>query len=407
MKLWNIALRNISRNKKRSILSIISTAIATFSIVALFSYIEGMEKDMKNIAFNYDSGEILIRNSEFDDKIYSLEKSVSNYSKVLNILKKEMPYLELSPRLRFPSTVIKDDRTNICFGVAVDFTTEIKYLGLNSKIIEGEIPKNSRDVLMGIGLAEELGLKIGDKFTPITTTKKGASSGITFVVTGFAKFSSGAFTNKTFLVPLTEIPGILRMEGEISEILIKNVKEDLLNEETKHINNILKNNNFNDIAATPWTKIGLGAAMLKMADVSYSLMAIFFFILSSTVIANTMLMVVFERKKEIGTLTAMGMTSLEVTRLFFIEAFYLGILGAFWGLILGIIIVLPLSYFGLDMSEMGENIDFGVSWIIYPQLSPKSTLLVFIYSVFVASFISFFPSKSASKVDPAVALRSI
>lgn len=406
MKLGKIALRNIRRNTKRSVLSIISTGLATFFIVFMFAYIEGIKLDMRDISFNYDSGEIQIRNKEFDDKIFSLNRAVDNYKDVMNLLLDEFPYLLMSPRLNFPSQVLKGERTYASFGIAVDFDKEIPFLNLEEKIIEGRIPESSREVLMGIGLAEELELKIGDKFTPITMTRRGASSGITFKVSGFAKFSSSAFTNKTFLSPLTDVPMILKMNGAVSGILIKNIPNEDWDLECEKINSFLIEHGYKQIGAVPWTEIGLGYAMLEMADISYSIMAIFFFALASTVIANTMLMVVFERRKEIGTITAMGMTSNEVTRLFFLEALYLGILGASAGVILGILGILPLQIFGMDLSAMGSTVDFGISWIIHPQITFSSTITVFIYSVFVASFISFFPSRSAAKVDPVEALRA-
>lgn len=406
MKLYRIAIRNIKRNGKRSILSITATAIATFAIVFMFAYIEGITLDMQNVAFNYDSGEIQIRNKNYDDKIFSLDMAVDDYKSIMDFMERSYPEMELSPRLRFPSQVIRGNKTFTSFGIAVDFKRERSFLNLDKMLIAGDYPKGPREVLMGIGLAEELELEIGDKFTPITMTRKGASSGITFKVAGLAKFEQGAFTNKTFLAPLTDIPMILRMKGAVSEILLKGVESETWEEKSKEITQKLEGAGFNNVEALSWTVVGLGYSMLEMADISYTIMAIFFFALASTVIANTMIMVVFERRKEIGTITAMGMTSREVVRLFFLEALYLGVLGAVSGVILGAILVIPLSIYGMDLSSVGQTVDFGISWMIYPQLSYKSTLVVFLYSVFVASFISFFPSRSAAKVDPVVALRS-
>lgn len=406
MRLYRIAIRNIKRNRKRSILSILSTAIATFSIVFMFSYIGGMTNDMQNIAFNYDSGEVQVRNRRYDDKITSLDLAVDNYKGVLNLLKREYPHLEFSPRLRFPSQVLKGNRTYTCFGVAVDFESEVSYLGLEEMMVRGQLPTGPREVLIGVGLAEELELELGDKFTPITMTRKGASSGITFKVVGMAKFDQSAFTNKTFLTPLTDVPMILRMDGAVSEILVKGIEDELWEERAKEISKSLERGGFDQLEALPWTVVGLGYSMLEMANISYNIMALFFFTLASTVIANTMMMVVFERRKEIGTITAMGMSSNEVVRLFFLEALILGLLGASGGLLLGAMVVIPLSIFGMDLSSFGETVDFGISWVIYPQLSIKSTVVVFFYSVFVASFISFFPSRAAAKVDPVVALRA-
>lgn len=406
MKLYSIAIRNIKRNKKRSLLSIIATAIATFSMVFMFAYVEGIMVDMQNLAFNYDSGEVQIRNRDFDDKIFSLDIAVDNYVDVLDMLEKEFDGLELSPRLRFPSQVIAGNRTYTCFGVAVDFDREVDYLDLEEKLLVGQLPKGPREVLIGVGLAEELEVGVGDKFTPITLTRRGASSGITFRITGIAKFEQAAFTNKTFLASLEQVPTMLKMKGAVSEILIKGSGAEGWDELKSQVNQKLEQYGFSQLESLAWTEIGMGYTMMEIGDISYDIMAIFFFALASTVIANTMMMVVFERRKEIGTITAMGMTSREVVRLFFLEAFMLGVLGAALGVLMGALLVIPLSIYGMDLSEMGSTVDFGISWYIYPKLNMNSTLVVFLYSVFVASFISFFPSRSAAKVDPVVALRS-
>jgi putative ABC transport system permease protein len=405
MKLGHIAVRNIKRNRKRSILSIIATALATFTIVFMFAYLEGMMNDMRNVSFNYDSGQILIRHIDWDDKVVSLNRALDNYKSIISLLQKSNPEYIISPRLEFPGTIFDGDITYICSGVGVDFNLEEEYLSLEDRIIQGTIPANSREVLMGVGLAEELGLKVGDKFTPITMTRLGASTGITFKVSGLAKFSNPAFTNKTFLVSLEELPKMLRMDGAVTKIIIKGVREDSQYSQTDKINKMLIESGSN-ARAIHWKDVGVMLQMMEMASVVYDIMAFFFFILASSVIGNTMLMVVFERKREIGTITAMGMTSLEVTRLFFLEALILGALGALLGIILGAALVIPLSIVGMDLSTYMGDVDFGISYIIFPQLTIKSTLIVFLYSVFVASFISFFPSRSASKVDPVVALRA-
>lgn len=406
MKLTGIAIRNIKRNKKRSILSFTATALATFAIVFMFSFLGGFEKDIRDIAFNYSTGEILIRHIDFDEKSFSLDRAVDNYTEVLKILERDFDTLLFSPRIKFPSTVLDDDKSYMSFGVAVDFENEDRYLNLRDKIIKGTMPVNPKEVIMGHGLAKELKLDIGDKFTPITSTRKGASTGITFRVTALAKFEDPAFSNKTFIVSLKEFPHMIRMNGAVSDILVKGVGDRKMDDTIRKMNTTLDVYGFSSIKAYSWKNVGVSYSFYQMADFTYTIVGFLFFFLASTVIANTMLMVVFERRKEIGTITSMGMTDLEVVRLFFLEAFFLGVIGAGIGVFVGSLLVFPLSILGLDLTSMAAGVEMGASFHIFPQLSLKSTLLVFIYSVFIASFVSFFPSRSAAKVDPVIALRS-
>lgn len=406
MTLLIIAFRNISRNKKRSILSISSTCVATFGIVFLFSFVGGLNNDMKNISFSYESGEILVRNIEFTDKSFSLNRAVDNYKDVLSIIKKELPNGKLSPRIRFPSTIFTDGKRIHCLGIAVDFNTELGFLQLGNSILEGTIPVLPTEVLIGTGFAKELGLGIGDKFTPITKTRKGASSGITFIISGIVKFSNPYFTNKAFLTSLEKVPFMLKMDGAVSEILIKDIGEKYINPTVLNLNSLFENSKLDSIQAYSWKDIGSTYAFLEAKNIMYSVIGFVFFALASTVIANTMLMIVFERKREIGTIISLGMSSSEVIRLFFLEGMFLGLLGAGLGVLLGLICVLPFSYIGMDLTYLAGSGDSTSSWFIYPVLSLKSTMGVFVYSVLISSMVSFIPSKSVASVDPVVALRA-
>lgn len=406
MKLTGIAIRNIKRNRKRSLLSITATALATLVIVFMFSIVGGLKLDMKNIAYDYNTGQVIIRNRNFDEKVFSLDDAVDDYAKVLDLLKTENSDLKISPRIKFPSTVIKGEKNFQAMGVGVNFESEYEFLDLREKITEGVMPADPREVIMGSGLAHELGLSIGDRFTPITLTRKGASAGITYRISALARFSDSKFTNKTFIVSLDKLPVMLRMEGAVSEILIKGLDDKNIGLTAEKINKLLTENEFEYLEALSWKDVGPGYGLLMLMENLYNIIAFVFFALASTVIANTMLMVVFERKKEIGTITSLGMSEKEVVRLFFLEALYLGLIGAAAGVLIGIVLVLPLSVSGIDFSQNAGGVEMGSSFFIFPQINFKSTILVFMYSVFVASFISFFPSRSAAKVDPIVALRN-
>jgi putative ABC transport system permease protein len=139
----------------------------------------------------------------------------------------------------------------------------------------------------------------------------------------------------------------------------------------------------------------------------YNFIALFFFILGTTVIINTTMMVIYERMREIGTVSALGMKPGEIVRLFFLEAFFISLIAAFVGALVGTGIVLAISRNGLDLSRMLQGLDMEVSPVIRPRLSLRSTVFVFLYSVAVASLASFLPSRRAARIQPVEALRSI
>jgi putative ABC transport system permease protein len=97
----------------------------------------------------------------------------------------------------------------------------------------------------------------------------------------------------------------------------------------------------------------------------------------------------------------------QIVRLFFLEAFFISLIAALAGVLAGTAIALALARNGVDLSRMLQGLDMEVSPVVRPLLSFRSTVLVFFYSVAVASLASFLPSRRAARIQPVEALRSI
>ncbi len=162
-----------------------------------------------------------------------------------------------------------------------------------------------------------------------------------------------------------------------------------------------------ELAATSWKRAGVWYQYLKLADSLYTVFALAFILLGSTVVINTTMMTVYERVREIGTMGALGMTGGRIVALFFLESLCIGISGSLAGVLAGIAMTWPLSVNGLDYSEMMKNLDIGMSSVFYPVLNAKSVLLSFVYSAALTAAVSIIPSRRASRVEPVRALRAI
>jgi putative ABC transport system permease protein len=197
------------------------------------------------------------------------------------------------------------------------------------------------------------------------------------------------------------------MDNSVSEILIKLNENYSAEEFAAGLDSSLTDWGRPQLEARMWKNISQTYSFVVMADAIYFIIALMFFLLGSTVIINTMMMTIFERRKEIGTINALGMTGPEIVRLFFLEAFFIAAIGSFVGVLAGIGITYPTSIYGLNFSAAMEGVDMEVSQILKPVLNLKSTLFVFLYSTFIASIASFIPSRKSAKIKPVEALRAI
>ncbi len=127
---------------------------------------------------------------------------------------------------------------------------------------------------------------------------------------------------------------------------------------------------------------------------SLRLMAVVVALVSSLVagigIANTILMSVLERFKEIGALKAVGWTNSNVMKMILYEAFFLGVIGGVLGIILGFIV-----------DELLSSL-VGIKYLISPSLLVTS----FLFAVALGLVSGLYPAYQASKLDPIEALRS-
>jgi len=191
----------------------------------------------------------------------------------------------------------------------------------------------------------------------------------------------------------------------VTDILVRLDTSRQIPRYQEELGSLLSRMGRDDLSVSDWKSSNLLFTFFSMVDVMYAMIGLIFFILASTVLINTTMMVIYERMREIGTVAALGLTGKEIVRLFFYEAAMIAVIGSLAGGLAGILITLPLSRTGFDMSSAMEGVSLEMSYIVKPRLNAFSTVFVFIYSAAVASAASFIPSRRAAKIEPVEALR--
>jgi len=413
MKLYKIALRNIIRNKRRSLLSGTAIAIAGFAIVFLFGLLAGMVQDMEQNLWTYTTGGVRVRNLEFDkyERLNPLHLAIPEYLSLMKQIEADPAVTFISPRINFPGRVpiggiTSDEKTNV-MGMAVDFNRERTYQNYERTLVQGRLPEEgTREALVGQALANKLGIGLGGKFTVLSRSGTRGSNAYTFTVTGILSLPIPGLERTMIQIPLDTAQRFLWLPDQVQEILIK---VDRKIASPKAVADRLPETLSSEVSLSvlDYKEINGMAGMIDLAVKIYDLIAIIFFLLASTVIINTTIMVIFERMKEIGTLGAMGMTGKQLVKLFFLEALFISIAGALAGIFLGMGVT---GYFGqVGFTAMTKALDgmdtMGIGSVLYPVLNFKSTVMVFIYSLLVTALATWWPSRRAAKIAPVDALR--
>jgi len=193
------------------------------------------------------------------------------------------------------------------------------------------------------------------------------------------------------------------------EILVYTEKK-LSASETVNLISTIQNFAKNDtqLEVKEWNEVNMMVQMFDLAKIIYLFMAFFFFLMAATIIFNSTMMAVLERKKEIGALMALGMSAKHIKNLFLLESTLVAFIASLAGTIIGCILISILGITGINMAAMGGDAVSGMSlsnWI-YPTLSIGGYLLVLCMGTLTSTIACILPARMALKVQPAEALRS-
>ena len=410
VKLARIALRNIGRNRRRSVLSATATAIATMSMVALASYINGMRLDMQSNVSDLVTGHVQVRHREYDkNELFTpLHLRVERPAELLALLDQEPDVASAVARLPLPVGVFRGAETTGAMAVGMDMQRERQFMRVDRLLTSGRLPEaGANEAVVGTALAASLGVKPGDRITLLSSTMRRSSNALTFTLVGLLDFPVASMNRTHILLPLDRAKVLARMGDSAIEVLVKARQEAKIPAIRARVDRILADGGWTELRARTWTEASYILAFFEMAEGMYLIISLVFFLLASTVLVNTTMMVVFERTREIGTVGALGMKGSEIVRMFFLEALALSVIGAAAGVLLGLGIAVPLSLLGIDMSSATQGVSFEISNVVFARPRALTTVLIFVYAVAISCLAALLPARRAAKIQPVEALRAI
>jgi len=410
MKLARIALRNIGRNSRRSILSATATAIATMAMVALIAYVNGLSADMNKNLTDLVTGHVQVRAADYErfEQLNPLHLRVQRYRDLLALLDAEPEVAAATARLSLPVGIFRGEENVGAQVMGVDVERERAFMQVDRIVAAGRLPNaGAAEAIVGRTLAKKLGAGLGDRITLLSGTMRRSSNALTVTIVGLAAFPVSSMDGLRLMLPLDRAIALARMDDSVTEVLVKAKDEGRIAALGRRVGAILGEGGWEDLRARTLYEANYMLSFLKMADIAYFIFSLVFFLLASTVLVNTTMMVVFERTREIGTVGALGMKGGEIVRMFLLEALALAAIGAAAGVVLGLVIAVPLSYLGIDMGAVTQSMSFEISNVVFARPKPLGTALIFVYAVAISCAAAYLPARRAAKIQPVEALRAI
>ncbi len=416
--LWNLARKNLSRSKLRTLISIIAIAIAVIAAVFARGLINGMIESTIGHHINYIAGHIRVVDEEYKlkESLLSLNYPVDGFNgegiTTITEKLKEMEGVEqIVPRLKFAAVVIQEDELVRMMGWGVDPAEEIKFTNVDKSITEGRMVElGNREMVMGAGLLKELKRGVGDKVTILYTTPFGSFKGSTFEIVGEIQSPLPLINDGIFYLPLDQAQRILEMPDQATELLIITPDYRKAASILPALNELFtREDKIGKYFLQLWNRDYFLVGYFEMARNIYNFIYIFIIVMACFVLVNTLIMIINERTREIGMMTALGLKSREILYLFTIEGAIIGIIGSAIGAVLGGILTRVTSVTGIDYSAAmeGMSIDLMFEPIFYPLFSLENIIFCFILGVLVVTIACIIPARKAARIEPTEALRQI
>lgn len=416
--MWNIASKNLTRNKLRSSVSIAAIAISVCMVVIVRGLLTGMLDSMTSLNIQYNSGHIRIVDAEYQQKerLLSLNHPVDGFEgegveAMADALKEIQGVEGIVQRLKFGAASSNGDKLVGMLGWGVYPEAEMRFTGIRDQLIEGRmVDGDAMEVVLGAGILEQLNKQVGDKITLFYTTAFGSFKGSTFTIVG--KIDSGLklLDNTVLYMSMGQAQRLLEMPDQVTDLLIftkdyRKVKPVL--HEVK--NRFAEQDPDGRYRVLPWYKANSMIEMMQIAEKIYNVIYVLLILLASFVIINTMIMIVKERTREIGMMTALGLGSKSILLLFVMEGTVMGMIGSMMGAVLGGIATKVLSVVGIDYSkalaDIGEELI--MKPIIYTTYSLENILFCFLLGILVTAITCIIPARKAARLEPTEALRAM
>ncbi len=408
-----IAARNLWRYKRRTLLTSILITLGVMSVL-LFVSVSGSFKSMM-IGQITDSmiGHIQIHKKGYLSSMDSLpldrnmsEKQVKKISKLL----KSNPDIEaFSPRIRLGAMFSNFSETTNIRLAAVNPEMEMKTVPL----LAARIIKGKKDGLIKRGeilipelIAKGMKVKIGDSIVLVANNKDGSVNGQTFTVRGVLEGISGP-GGRDGVMHIEDARELLRIDSkEASEVAIRLKNMNLLQsvyDQLQQTLGTMKNKKGKPVFEIhTWEKLSPFFNIARMIDLLTLFIKIMLVAIVLVSIMNVMIMAVYERINEIGTIAAIGTRPGKILALFVTEGLLLGILGT--------VIGIGLSLGGIAwMNASGLSFDFGrqKGLLLSPTIGTSEILIVAGIVVAIAVLGSLQPAVKAARMDPIKALRHV
>ena len=412
-----LAARNLLRYRRRTLLTALLIMLGVMALLLFVAAAGSFKQTMIGSITDSMLGHLQIHRKGYTASIDNLPLNMSlqpnAVAKIETALKADPDVAAYSLRVKVGAMFSNFTENSSIRLNGIDPAAEDAALpALRQRINDGETGKDRTGPLLARGkvliptlLARGMKVNVGDEIVLVVTNASGSVNGKTFTVGGILDQITGPGGRDGY-IHIDDARELIRMDkAEVMEIAVRLKSLKSLDAVQQRLNaklDEIQNKEGKPVTELhTWSDLSPFANIVRMIDMMTLFIRIMLVAIVLVSVMNVMLMAVYERIREIGTLAAIGTQPRKLMGIFLSEGLLLGLVGALAGIALsyalvGYLNVSPLVFkFGREMITL------------YPQLETLEVLGVLGLAILVSALASLQPAWRAARMDPIEALRHV
>lgn len=403
-RIWVLAYRDLWRNPRRSQLTMLAVALGLALLMVMNGFIAGVLEESLQNSIRLNTGHVQVRAAGYNEEELSLRRSeLLAEPEALAARAAALPGVRAAAPVLWAGAIVATPADSARLRLYGIDTTSPIYEPIRSAMVAGEFlaADDRGGILIGDRLAASLGAGVGERVALTVVDADGQALEGIFTVRGAFATGIPSYDDAAVLMPLARAQSFTNSTRRASAVII------VLHRRA-------------DTAAVAAALGGPGLAVYTWEDLNRLLLdtmrtgMAFYIILDAIVIlvvavilANTLLMSVFERIREMGILSALGMKGRQVIQMFLLEATLLGLAGLLLGALIGAAAVGYLAVVGIPIGAAAAVGGSGVaiSASVHARFVPGTFAALAAAMLGIILVAALYPAWYAARLEPVEALR--
>lgn len=403
--LLSMAVRNVLRNRRRTAITLAALAIGVTAVGSIRGILNGLQGAIVRGTVEGTVGAIQVHKQGYLANVMStplsmdfqFDEAMEKKLRAVKGVKAVAPRIQFAGSLTLGAEEGKDSPEALFFAAtAIDPVRELTVCPQRQDLFTPGTTLDDTHLVLGDALAAAFDAKVGSEAVLLAPDRDGSLNRELGVIGGSMRaIAPGEM--KIAVVPLAIAQRLLRMEGRVTEVSLAVADLDRVDDVAERVRAALGP----DYEVHTWDAVvPERRTIMDIQNGISAVVSVVFVLLMLLGVANTMLMSVLERTREVGTMMAVGVTRQSVALLFMLEALVLGTVGAVLGSAGGIAITTALGNKGLQFTPPSATMAID----IFPFFTPRFVIIIFAVAIVGAVVFALYPAVRASKLRPVEAL---